>query len=219
MKTKLFFIVAAMLTTISMRGQSFRKGTLLIGISEGSTMARYTTSDVYTHQVIKDVVIKGDRDPLQIEYGISNKWGIALSFGNDIFKINPQRFYKFGPSEDRKVKTSESLIEINYHFINSDKWDIVAFYGIGSFKAELFDNNSNCLKNALLTYEKGKISRGGLKARFYFTKRWAVLGMLSVFNAYAQTDQSKPNDILYNRIQTNVKGTTLEFGLSYKILK
>ncbi len=84
------------------QAQTFKKGTLLIGISEGSIWAHYTTSDFYTKQVISDDVVKGDRYPLQIEYGISNKWGIAVSFGNDIFKINPKESYHYNYSDVMK---------------------------------------------------------------------------------------------------------------------
>lgn len=211
--------IAAVVAVITAEAQSFRKGSLLVGISEGSTMARYTTYDGFNHQLISDQIIKGDRDPLQIEYGISNKWGIALSFGNDIFKINPEHAYKISTSTLMKSKTSESTIEINYHCFISKKWDLALFYGIGCYRVELFDKDSRCLNNAQISYKKGGISRCGMKARYYFFKRLSVLGMLSFFSASAQSDSPMPNDILYNKIQTSVKGVTLEFGLSYRLLK
>ncbi len=222
MKTKLLLWIVMLLPFSSMFAQSFKKGTLLIGVSEGVTSARYTTSDIYTHQIISDEIIKGDRDPIQIEYGITNKWGIALSSGNDIFKINPQKLYKYDYDVQMKSKTSELLIEANYHFFVTNKWDMVLFVAIGAYKTELFDINSSCVKNANVVYDKGKISRGGIKIRYYVLKRLSILGMLSGFNAYAQSERldNPSNDMEYtNRIATSVKGVTLEFGLSYRILK
>lgn len=221
MKAKLSItgMVLFILYSTCLNAQSFRKGTLLVGISEGSTMARYTTSDVYTYQVINDAIIKGDRDPLQIEYGISKRWGLSLSCGNDIFKINPQQFYHYSSNTVMKSKTSENLIEINYHFFITNNWDIALFYGLGCYKVELFNEYSKCLSNALLTYEKGGIVRYGVKARYYFTNRWAILGMFSAFNANAHFSTPTANDVFQNRVRTDVKGLTLEFGISYKIIK
>lgn len=202
------------------QAQTFKKGTLLIGISEGSTWARYTTSDFYTKQVINDEIVKGDRDPLQIEYGISHKWGIAVSFGNDIFKIKPKESYHYNYSDVMKSKTRESVVEINYHFYTQHKWDLAVFGGLGSFKVELFDNNSKCLKDAKISYDKGGIVRYGLKARYYVFNRFSVLGMLSMFGAASHSGQLKSNtDVPVQRIETRVSGITLEFGLSYKIIK
>ncbi len=200
--------------------QSFKKGTLLIGISEGSTLARYTTSDVYTHQIISEQIIKGLRDPFQIEYGLSNKWGLAISFGNDIFKINPQTFYRYNYASQMKSKTSESILEVNYHFYNTQKWDIALFAGIGCFKTELFDIYSKYLNDSKVVYDKGRISRTGVKLRYYLLNRLSLLAMLSAFNGYSFSDNTKlSDDIPLQRIQTSVKGVTLEFGLSYRVIK
>lgn len=221
MKTKLFItgLVLTLFSTLLMNAQSFRKGTWLIGISEGTTWAHYTTSDVKTNQVINDAVIKGDRDPLQIEYGVSNKWGISVSFGNDIFKVNPQQFYKYSNADIMKSKSSESLIEANYHFFVTNQWDLVAFAGIGCFKVELYDKDSKCVKNPIITYKNGGIFRSGIKARYYFTNRWAILGMCSMFSANAYNASPVINDVIIPRIQTTIKGLTIEFGVSYKIKK
>lgn len=220
-RINLFALFVALLSSFTPSlAQSFKKGSLLIGISEGATNARYTTSDLYTHQIISDEIIKGDRDPIQIEYGITRQWGISLSCGNDIFKVNPQKSYKYGSETLMKSKTSECLIEGNYHFFVTDKWDMALFAGVGNYKVELFDKNSKCLNEGTVVYNKGKITRGGIKVRYYVLKRLSVLGMLSVFNAYAQDDGNNySSDIYYNRIATNTKGITLEFGLSYRILK
>jgi hypothetical protein len=220
MKTKIIFSVALLIQAYISTAQSFKKGTLIIGISEGSTFAHYKTTDIYSQQVINDQIIKGDRDPLQIEYGLTNKLGIALSFGNDIYKINPQKFYNYNYSNLMKSKSSESVIEINYHFYTANKWDLALFLGLGSYRVELFNKDSQCLKNAMMLYDKGDISRTGIKARYYFNNRWAILGMFSFFNATAKSSKPYPNDdISHYRVQTNVSGCTLEFGLSYKIIK
>ena len=81
----------------SVNAQAYRKGSLSISISEGHTLANYRTNDISSGKevLVNEDVIIGIRDPLVIEYGISNRWSVAVSSGNDIFTVNPSKFYGF----------------------------------------------------------------------------------------------------------------------------
>ena len=74
------------------QARAFRKHSFVVGISEGSTSAAYRTSDVDKHPVAREHE-HGIRDPLTLEYGLSDRWGIGINIGNDIFLIDPVRFY------------------------------------------------------------------------------------------------------------------------------
>ncbi|MCP2938071.1 hypothetical protein NK983_35785, partial [Salmonella enterica subsp. enterica serovar Typhimurium] len=72
------------------KSQCFRKGSLLVSISEGSTFANYTTNDVSGSKPVlrHSEFMRGDRDPLILEYGLSQHIGVGLSAGTDLYQIN-----------------------------------------------------------------------------------------------------------------------------------
>src|SRR6476469_843484 len=73
-------------------GQAFRKGSLLISLSEGATYSHFTTRNDNPYNDGKSTEqINGDRDPLIVEYGLTDRWGIGLSSGGDIYHMNTAR--------------------------------------------------------------------------------------------------------------------------------
>ena len=209
--------------TSTLNAQAFKKGCLLLSISEGSTSANYSTNN-HSADLINPEDKKasaffssdmdGVRDPLFFEFGLSKRWGVGLSTGNDLFTLDPNNFYGFQRSDNKSVtaKTSEFTFDINYHFYTRQKVDLSVYTSLGSFGVAF---NS---KDGDQTYNynaKGGIARAGIKARYYFWKRLGVMGMLSTYSGTAATDGIKGNTVATNT-STTIKGSAMEFGLCFR---
>ncbi len=207
--------------TSTLHAQAFRKGCLLLSISEGSTTAKYSTTNhnaagnteamaTQIHMADMD----GVRDPLFLEFGLSNRWGIGLSSGNDLFTLNPQTYYGFKRSDGKSItaKTSEFTFDINYHFYTRKKVDLSVYTSLGSFGVAFSGKDGETAYNY---NSKGGIVRAGIKARYYFWKRLGVMGMISTYSADASTDGLKGITV-GNNTSTSIKGTALEFGLCFR---
>lgn len=220
------FILSTVLTSVHAQTffptpqRAFRKGCLLLSISEGSTTAHYTTgqsvagnSELPVRHTCK---MDGVRDPLFVEFGLTDRWGIGLSSGNDIFNVNPSQYYGFHLSGDKNVsaKTSEFTFDVNYHLYTGRKTDLSLYTSIGSFGVAFSgkEGDYNYNYNA-----KGGIIRFGGKARYYFFKRLGVLGMISYYSGSASPSGIKSNTVAED-IHTNIKGYALEFGLCFRFL-
>lgn len=209
-----FFICFSLCKTAY--SQSFKKGSFLVSISEGSTTANYSTRDISKSGMssMYKSEVDGERDPLTIEFGLTNKWGIGLSSGADIFQVNPSRYYgfKLPGNETVEVKTSELTFDLNYHYLVNKKLDLSAFSAVGLFSMAYKGRVSDYHYN----YESsGAIIRIGTKARYYFCKRLGVIGMFSLYSGTASPKGFKDNTVGAN-IATTVSGRALEFGLCYR---
>lgn len=196
--------------------QSFKKGALLLSVSEGSTTANYSTRNLSNSNFssMYKAEVDGIRDPLIIEYGLNNKWGIGLSSGADIFKVSPNRYYGFRLPHTNpiEVKTSELTFDVNYHFFVTKKLDVSAFASPGLFSLAFKGQYSD------LAYQyeaKGLILRVGSKARYYFYKRLGLFGMASLYSGTASPTSNKSNTVGQS-IATTVSGRALEFGLCFR---
>ncbi len=217
MKKNYFFIglVSFLFATTITNAQCFRKGTLIVGISEGSTKAFYSTSDISTPKPtpVKKKCMDGVRDPLVIEYGVSNRWSIGLTSGNDIFTVNSNDFYGFSTTSNKvDVKTSELTFDVNYHFYVSKKLDLSVFSGCGAFSVAVKGNDNDNYYNYTAN---GNIVRVGTRARYYFYKRLGAFGMVSSYNG-----KSSPKDVRGNTVgnnySTKINGFAVEMGLCYR---
>ena len=205
--------IALVSSVLISNAQSFKKGSFLLSISEGSTRANYSTSTNFTHSMVNSDM-DGVRDPLFIEYGISNKWGIGLSTGNDLFNVDSKKFYGFNTENNKplSVKTSEFTFDLNYHLFSSKRTDFSLYGSIGSFGVSY----SEKVGNANYTYQsKGGIVRVGGKLRYYFWKRLGVMAMYSLYSANSSpvirpTISEAPN------YSTQIKGSAFEFGLCFR---
>jgi hypothetical protein len=210
----LVFILA--FTAQNTFSQAYKKGTLMIGISEGSTKANYTTSDIHTNQLVKHKCGDGVRDPFVIEYGISNKWSLGLCAGNDIFKVNVADFYG-GPTltNQAKVTTSEFTFDANYHFFVNKRLDLSAFTSLGGFSIKIASNESDIYYKHVAN---GNIIRIGIRARYYFWNRLGAFGMISNYAAKCSPKDVKGNSFGQN-YSTSISGFAIETGLCFKIIK
>ena len=225
MKKKLLSVLFASFLSISisssLHAQAFHKGSLLVSLSEGSTKAFYSTSDVSTNKpvMVHKSYLEGDRDPLVIEYGISNHWGLGFTSGNDIFHVNPSEFYGFELANNKAVKasTSEFTFDGNYHFFVTQRLDLSAFTSLGmysvSFKGkEISDGTPYVYKAA------GNMIRGGVKVRYYFYKRFGAFGMMSSYFGNTSPKEVKGNTVAKN-YSTKITGNAIEIGLCYRFIK
>ena len=196
------------------KAQSFKKGSVLINISEGSTFATYTTvNNAASTDVIHTGYIAGARDPITIEYGITDHWGLGINMGGDIYKTDPSRFYDFHTSTKVNSIMSELTLDANYHFYATRHTDLVAFGSLGFSSVSMIGNDGDFHYQ----YKSGgMIIRVGTKARYYFLKRFGVTGMFSTFATQCSTEGVKGNTVA-NNYTTSLKGYALEFGFCYRV--
>ena len=223
LRIQLILCVTLLLAASSIKSQSFKKGKFLISISEGSTRANFSTRTIGEDGKEKyySENMDGVRDPLILEYGITDKIGLGVSCGNDIFKVDPSVFYGFSLPSKKKVEayTSEFNFEFNYHILSNKRFDISSFATMGTFSVAIKGKENYQPSGELsnlneFSYDykaKGSILRTGVRAKYYFYKRLGVLAMLS---AYSGSSSSK--DIETNTVgvgySTRITGYALEFG-------
>jgi len=217
------FIALAVLSLCCAAGndvnaQAFRKGSLLISLSEGTTYSTYTTTNFSGNaDVVNSGNNTGNHDPLTIEYGITNHWGIGINMGGDLYNVDPSKYYNFQTSTNNvKAVMSELTLDANYHFFITRHVDLAAFVSLG-FSSVSFSGNNNG-DNAYQYKSGGMIVRSGTKAKYYFTKRFGAMGMVSIFATQNASDGIKGNTV-GNNYTTTIKGTAIEFGLCYRILR
>ena len=206
------------LCTSFVNAQAFRKGSLLISVSEGYTFGKYSTSTANTEkpELKHEGYLGGERDPLIIEYGLSNRWGIGLTSGNDIFKINPAQFYNFSVSDNQvKMATSELTIDGNYHVYVNKRLDLSVFASLGMFSIKAGGNDGDFSYNYVAN---GNIIRLGTRARYYFMKRFGLIGMVSNYAASGSPKNVKEVSV-GNNFSTSLSGFAIETGLSFRLLK
>lgn len=239
MKARYFtlLIAASFLATGAAQAQSkskatFRKGTLSIGLTEGATFSKYTTTRnnsavigpatndgghvAGTADVIGDGNVNGDRDPICIEYGLSDKIGISLSMGGDVLHVNTDKYYSLSLPGKTDAITSETTIDINYHFYSRHKVDLACYLSMGLATVTLSDDNGDA--NGSYSAH-GSIARLGTRARYYFGRHIGVMGMVSTFFTSTKAGEGKDGAAAGSGIDTRIKGWTIEVGPCVRLLK
>jgi len=226
-KSSLAVLLSILFFNSNMSAQAFKKGAFLISISEGGVNAHYNTNN---KSILADDInskgsssphdyLKGIRDPLIIEYGITNRIGIGVSTGGDIWAINPQKYGINAPEKEINILTKEFTFDLNYHLFVTRRVDWTIYGSVGGFSV-FFNENFNAQKQNY--YAEGHILRTGSLVRYYVFKRWAVLGMISLYDSKAapKEEKSKPeeNNLPYD-YSTRIKGWAFEFGISFRIGK
>lgn len=216
--SKVLLLICALIFFTSAHAQCFRKGSLLISVSEGSTFSNYTTNDVSGSKpvLVHSEFIRGDRDPLIIEYALTKHLGLGMSAGTDIFQVNAARFYKVDAANNSmKVFTNELTFDVNYHVFVNKRLDLSVFLSSGLFTIN-YKNKQGDIDQQYNA--SGNILRFGTKARYYFWKRLGAFGMIS---SYAGT--TSPKNVQGNTIAqhyaTSVDGMAIEAGLCFRILR
>jgi hypothetical protein len=218
------FLTASLVTAQN----SFHRGVINISISEGTTSAQYGTGTgkgmKYDAQTTSS--LDGIRDPLMIEYGLTNHLGIGLSFGNDIFKVDPSKYYGFALPSNGKVTafTSETNLDFNYHIFSNTRLDMSSFTSVGRFSVAFSGTEKYMANNEALTMNefsynymaKGTIWRTGTRFKYYFMPRVGLMGMLSAYTAKASPKNVDGNTVGMNT-STKISGFATEFGLCLKL--
>lgn len=194
--------------------QSFRKGSLLVSISGGDTYANFSTSHRGNNEIKAEKQnMAGIRDPLIVEYGVTDQIGIGFSSGVDYYKVDPLKFYGYNSLHKKiEVATGEVTGDLNYHFFTTNVFDLCLYGSAGLFSTSFDDNTLGENKNNSV----GGILRAGTRARIYVYKGVAIMFMWSTFTSSAtpKFDDETTAGKAYN---TNIKGYATEFGLSYHI--
>lgn len=211
-----------------------REGSWVISATEGWTNSMYYTSysasDVTGETGISrrpefsgtstsgggSIHMEGCRDPFVIEYGISNRWGIGLTSGADIFKVDPNAFYGFTTSNNQvKVATSEFTINGSYHLFVTNHVDLSLMASLGSAGVSIKGTD----RDQPYQYRSGGgMARLSGVCRYYFRKRFGIIGMASAYTSNSSTKGVKDNTV-GNGVSTAINGFALEFGLCYRIWK
>lgn len=217
MKKIYFAIIVFIFAYTTSQAQAYKKGSLLVSISEGSTWAKFTTNDNSpsdeSHPIKHEECIGGTRDPLIIEYGLTNRFSIGVTSGTDLFTVNSSKFYGFESSTNQvKIKTGEFTIDCSYHVFVNKRLDLSVSTSTGFF-ATTFNE-----KDGDMTYKytaNGTIARFGTRARYYFWKRLGAFGMASTYFA-----NSTPKDVKDNTVaktyDTKINGFAIEGGLCFR---
>ena len=214
-------IVSAQKTNIKI-AQSFHKGSLLIGVSEGNTISVFTTKNNLpnseTTSLVKRGEINGCRDPLFIEYGISNHWGLGLSSGTDIYTLNPNDYYGFQLTDNQPIKVTTNDVTFcgSYHFFSNKRLDLSVFTDVGVFSVNFKGQDGDA--NPYQYQANGNIIRAGSRVRYYFFRHFGAFGMLSSYAAHTSPKDIKDNTVAQT-YSTNVSGCAVEIGLCYRFFK
>jgi hypothetical protein len=218
---------------------AFQKGSLMVSISEGSTYAKYktncsggsanaNTTGTYKSQGVIDDSQKpathgecthGTRDPLIIEYGVSDKVSLGITSGADIFMVDPSKFYGFKLSDNNKVKvtTGELTFDGSYHFLVNKRLDMSAFAGLGAFnvayKAKDVSDATPYSYSA-----SGSMARAGVRVRYYFFKKLGVFGQVSSYSGKCTPKDSKGKK-MDGAYSTQISGSAIEAGLCYRFIR
>jgi len=206
------------LCDLSTQAQAFHKGALLLSVSEGSTTAKYATSE--RSNMVKPTLkfsseIDGLRDPFFIEFGLSDHWGIGLSSGNDIFNVDSKKYYGFNTMENKpiEVMTSEFTFDLNYHLYSSKRLDLSVYSSVGSFSVGF---NEKAGENTYNYKAKGGIVRTGAKLRYYFWKRLGVMFMWSTYSGNASPKEGT-SSFEGHHYATKITGRATELGLCFRL--
>ena len=219
---------------------AFQRGSLMVSISEGSTIANYKTSyngaavtgsttgrykdggiedDSHPAPVHHGGCMDGERDPLIIEYGITNKISLGFTTGNDIFTVDPSKFYGLELSDNKQVesKTSEVTFDGSYHFFVNKRLDLSAFGGLGFFSVSFSGKDAPDAKEYSYT-ANGSMARGGIRVRYYFWRRLGAFGQISSYTGKCSPKDTEGNTLNGN-YTTQISGSAIEAGLCYRFIK
>lgn len=218
---KPFYIISftAILLSIAsaqtLQAQAFKKGSILISASEGAAYSIFTTSNnnPYNDGSTTDH-INGDRDPLIVEYGVSDRWSVGLSSGGDIYRINTDKLYSYETHSKVQAITGDLAAEVNYHFYITKKIDLSGFCAMGLSGISIKGNDGD------RTYEYkagGTIVRLGAKARYYVLGRFGIMAMLSAFST--NLSPTVNGNTMGANMTTTIRGCAWELGLCYRVLR
>ncbi len=227
--------IALLLTALSSYAQkaevlpkAFYKGCLVTSITGGPGKALFTTFNNNGDMVHSDMAV-AQIDPLIMEYGLTDKIGIGLSRGGENYNIDANKFFNVGVAEgDQTMWTSTKYLtaDLSYHPFTTKRIDVSLVASAGFFKVtgDCYKFSEwSCSSQPLYSYRgKGAVARAGIRARYYFTKRFGLMALAYGFSGIAKA-KYQPNAITDQKnntgYYTSISGGGLEFGLCFRIFK
>ncbi len=207
---KLLLVSALISAGAFANAQSFQKGRFFIQISEGGTTTHIATDGDSRHHGDEG----GDRDPLTIEYGLTDKVGVGLNIGTDLYKVDASKYFGFEPrSKYAQMFFSETTLDFNYHFYNTKKLDLSSFFSVGLAVTTLKGDDFG--EGGYQYNAKGNIVRTGAKMKYYFSRRFGIMAMVSGYTAKCSPFAVSGNNVAKN-VTTNLTGWAFEFGPCFK---
>jgi hypothetical protein len=209
--------------------KAFYKRCLVTSITGGPSRALFTT---YNDDGVKQNsnLETGRIDPFIMEYGLTDKIGVGFSHGGENYDIDANAYYKANMPQDNKTmwaSTKYLTADLSYHPYTTKRLDVSLFGSVGCFKVfgEIYQQNMDWCHptDALYSYEgHGGIVRGGVRSRYYFSKRFGVMAMGYAFNGVAK-EKRKPSPITDQPNNsgnwTILAGAGMEFGICFRIFK
>ncbi|HXP51747.1 MAG TPA: hypothetical protein VN922_17455 [Bacteroidia bacterium] len=223
--------IAGLSNSAKAQSTSFSKGSFLISVTEGSSWANYSTQTYGAATGEGSGHIIGCRDPLTLEYGISNHFGIGITSGTDFYYINPNQYYGFETSNGQiKAFTKEFTVDLNYHFFVTRHFDLSGVVSYGGSTVSFSGNNgfytntdtyrsNDIMANGSSNYNyntKGGIFRAGFHGRAYIGR----FGFVAMITAFTETGTPQmPKNAPGIHYATTVSGLAKEFGFCFRIGK
>jgi hypothetical protein len=214
--------------------QAFHRYSLSVAITGGSTRAVYSTRDnleLGSSTLRNRECIKGEMDPLVIEFGITNHIGIGFTHGENAYMIDANKFYNYGPADEPGKQlyshVSYSTFDVYFHPYITRKLDFAIFNSVGSLRVNVWDDlilpgstaelhpNIDSDLDYHLYYAQGTILRTGIQTRYYFWKRLGIMSMISGFSGFAKPKTATGNNF-GSGYSTVLTGYTCEFGLCFR---
>jgi hypothetical protein len=200
------FAIAILSASVKAQSMAFRQGSFEINVTEGNTYSNYTSNGLSTS--VGEGHTIGCRDPFQIEYGLTNRWGIGISSGADLYTFN-------GVSGGQvHTVTSEFTIDGSYHFFVTKKIDVAA---VASYGGSSIDFKGGTGDNSYSYATKGDIGRIGLHGRFFVLGHFGLVAMVTAFSETGV--QQVASGYTGPRYSSSFWGIAKEFGICYRIKK
>jgi hypothetical protein len=238
MKTALIFLAFLIIANgIYAQPLAFYKRALVTSVSRGPSRALYTTKTA-EGKTVHSEIIRGNIDPLIMEYGLTDKIGIGFSRGGEIYGVNSREFYKTKAPDDLNcymmASTKYLTVDLSYHFYVSKRIDLSVFgaagyysvSGTSSFSSgpELKENGTYQASAVQYFYYKGSglVSRGGVRARLYYSKRFGLMAMAYAFDGGVKGKKMNneiSDEVSGSAYSTFLRGAGLEFGLCMRLFK
>ena len=232
-KNRILPIALALLMVLGVNAQgpkAFHKYCVVTSLTGGPSRAIYTTR-ANDGKKIHSEVLDGNIDPIITEYGLTNKIGLGFTKGGENFSVNTNKFYKQNiPTEASEhmmsTTTKYFTFDVSYHFLTTKRLDLSVFGSAGYYKLSGTTYNTiggSDQMASLFSYNaRGGVLRSGVRARWYYSKRWGVMAMLYGYKGYVK-EPHRPNLISDARsnggISTTLTGAGLEIGLCLRLGK
>lgn len=211
MNMKALFLSAAfsILGVMAIQAQAWQKGNSNIDI--GIELAGYGSEVSYQEDRPGSEVIRGEKDgaaslyiPISYEYGIGEKIGIGAELAFSNYFLDPDS------NDVNSVNGVDFSLLVNYHFLDSEKHDLMIGLLLGGSSVNWDFDDGNTLKGS------GSKFSLYLKDRIMFSEQIGMLLHLGyVSYTYDKVDSSK-SDVTLKSLDWKLGGVNFGTGLALR---